>query len=311
MSANLGRLERVDLREFWKDEAKDFTPWLMGEENLELLGETLGIEIELEDTDVTVGNFKADIVAKDINSDRFLIIENQLEKTNHDHLGKIITYASGVNANVVVWICKLVTDEHRKAIDWLNEITNEEIAFFALEIELWKINDSPPAPKFNIVCSPNEWAKSVRKGKPTEIKLLQQEFWSALKDYMNEKKTFLKLRNPAARHWYSIAIGRSKFSISLTVNTLRNRLGCELYMRGEKAKKAFALIKTEQKKIEKEMGSTLDWQELPEGQDCRVILYADGDIRDKDKWESYFAWFRECAEKFYNVLSKRVRRLKL
>lgn len=315
MTDRLGKFERVELREFWKDEARDFTPWLAQEENLELLGETLGLGIELEDTDVNVGNFRADLLAKDINSERTIIIENQLEKTNHDHLGKIITYASGLNADIVVWICKTITDEHRRAIDWLNEITQEGIAFFALEIELWKIENSPPAPKFNIVCSPNEWAKSmkesVRSSALTETKLLQQEFWSSLRDYMNERKTFLKLRNPTPRHWYSIAIGRSKFSLSLTINTLKNRLGCELYMRGLSAKKAFTLLQEERGKIESEIGKSLDWQELPEGQDCRIILYNDGNIHDKNKWQEYFQWFKDNAEQFHKVFSKRVKRLQL
>jgi hypothetical protein len=315
MIGNLGRLERVELREFWKDEARDFTPWLAKDENLEILAEAMGIEIELEDTDVAVGNFRSDLVAKDVNSDRVILIENQLERTNHDHLGKIITYASGLGADMIVWICKSVTDEHRQAVNWLNEITGEEIAFFALEMELWRINDSHPAPKFNVVCSPNEWAKSVKDSsrltKVTATKLLQHDFWSALKDHMNEKGTFLKLRTPRAQHWYSIAVGRSKFNISLTTNTQTNRLGCELYMRGEKAKKAFALLKGADAGIESEIGANLDWQELPEGQDCRIILYGDGDIRDKEKWGEYFAWFQEHAERFHQVFSKRVKELQL
>jgi len=103
-----------------------------------------------------VGKYKAEIIARDVNSKRTIIIENQLEKTNHYHLGKIITYRSGIGAEIVIWVCIAVPDEHRNAIDRLNEISNEQIAFFALEIELWRINESPPAPKFNIVCSPNE-----------------------------------------------------------------------------------------------------------------------------------------------------------
>ena len=153
MNRKLGILNRVDLKEFWKDEAREFTPWLSREENLSLLADTLGLELELVDTEVSVGNFNADIVAKDVLGDRNVIIENQLEKTNHDHLGKIITYASGLDAQVIVWICNKVTEEHRKAVDWLNEITNDKIAFFALEIELWAIDASMPAPKFNGVCS--------------------------------------------------------------------------------------------------------------------------------------------------------------
>jgi hypothetical protein len=311
----LGKLEKLDLREVWKDEAVDFTPWIAREDNLDLLSEALGIQLELEDTEVYVGNYKADLVAKDIDSDKTVIIENQLERTDHDHLGKVITYASGLNANIIVWICKQVTDEHRKAIDWLNDITNEEIAFFALEMELWRINNSPIAPKFNVVCSPNEWAKSVKQtakvAELTETKLLQQDFWNKLKDYFIENGTFLKLRTPRAQHWYSIAIGRSKFQISLTVNTRDNRLGCELYLRGEDAKKSFSLLKQEQEGIEREIGHKLEWQELPDGQDSRIILYSEGNIKDKDKWEQYFKWFKEYSEKFHKAFSARIRKINL
>jgi len=315
MSGALGTFKKVDLREYWKDEARDFTPWLAIDTNLELLGETLGLDIELEDTDVSVGNFRADLVAKDINSERIVIIENQLEKTNHDHLGKIITYASGLGADVIVWICKKVTDEHRNAIDWLNEISDEKIAFFALEIELWRINDSPPAPKFNIVGSPNEWAKTIKEStrttKMTNTKILQGEFWTGLTEYMNENGTFLKLRKPRAQHWYSLAIGRSKFNIALTVNTQKNRIGCEIYIRGENAKKAFYLLHEDKDNIESEFGTELEWNEIPDGQDCRILLFTDGDIQEKEKWEKYFQWCQEKAERFFETFSDRIKKLSL
>ena len=167
MSIHLGRLKKVDLREFFKDEAKDFTPWLAEEENLELLGETLGLDIELEDTEGRIGKFSADIVGLDRSSNRIIIIENQLEKTNHDHLGKIITYGGGKNAGIVIWICKKIQQEHRKGLDYLNDISTEDYSFFGIEMELWKIGQSEPAPKFNIVVSPNEWSKSVKASTST------------------------------------------------------------------------------------------------------------------------------------------------
>ena len=292
MTKKLGILKKVDLREIWVDEARDFTPWLSKEKRLELLGETLDLSIELDDNEVRVGRFIADIVAKDAGSDKTIIIENQLNKTNHDHLGKIITYASGLGAEIIIWISEKVTDEHRKAVDWLNENSSEDIAFFALEIELWTIDDSNPAPKFNIVCSPNEWAKQVKEtsryGIMTETKLLQEEFWTNLKEFLDNNHTFLKLRKPRAQHWYSIAVGRSGFNISLTVNTQKNILGTELYIRGKEAKNSFQKLKVDLEKIESEIGSDLEWKENPEGQDCRIILYTKGNIREKEKWNSYF-----------------------
>ena len=311
----LGKFERVDLREMWEDESRDFTPWLAQEENLSLLGETIGIDLELQAKELFIGNYKADIVATDISNNQTVIIENQLEKSNHDHLGKIITYASGIGASVIVWICKAINDEHRQAIDWLNENTNADINLFGLEIEFWRIDDSPPAPKFNIICSPNEWTQSAKesiaKAELSETKQLQLEFWGSLKEYMNRNKTFLSLRRPRAQHWYSMAIGRSKFNISLTTNTISSRLGCEIYMRGDTAKDAFRELRKEREQIEKEMGTELNWQELPEGQDCRIILHRDGDIKERENWNDYFSWFKIWAESFFQAFGDRIRKLEL
>lgn len=311
----LGRFKKVELREFWSDEARFFTPWLAKEENIEELSNAIGIDIEIEATEVFIGNFKADIVGRDISNNQKVIIENQLEKSNHDHLGKIITYASGIGASVIIWICSTITDEHRQAVDWLNENTNDDINFFAIEIELWKIDDSVPAPRFNIICRPNEWVKSTKTSNVmkelTNTKSLQLEYWNYVRDYFNQKTTFLSLRTPRAQHWYSMAIGRSKFNISLTANTINNRIGCELYMRGENAKKAFYELKREKDNIEKELGIELDWQELPEGQDSRIILYRDGDIFDKNTWEETAEWLKKWAELFYKTFNDRIKKIKI
>jgi hypothetical protein len=314
---SLGKFQKVELRDFWEDEAKDFTPWLSQDENIEILSETIGIDIEIEGKEVSVGNYKADLVGRDISNNKKIIIENQLEKTNHDHLGKIITYASGIEASIVIWICKIITEEHRQALDWLNENTNGDISFFGIEIELWKIDGSNPAPKFNIICRPNEWAKTAKhSGSPdgkdvSETKSIQLEYWNFLKDYSNQKGTTLNFRTPRAQHWYSMSVGRSKFHISLTVNTMQNRLGCELYMRGENAKKAFSELKIDKEIIEKEIGTELNWQELPDGQDSRIILYSNGNIKDKKQWDEISEWFIKYAELFSKSFSDRVKKLKL
>ncbi len=314
MDKSLGKFEKVDPREYWKDEAKDFTPWLAQEENLELLGSTIGLQIELENTEIQVGKYRADIIARDVNSERTIIIENQLEKTNHDHLGKIITYASGLSAEIVIWVCNAVTDEHRNAIDWLNEISNEQIAFFVLEIELWRINESPPAPKFNIVCSPNEWAKTVKETSVnktlSETRLLQGEFWEALKDYFEEQNTFLKLSKPPFRNYYGISLGRAGFSLNFTLNSNSKKMCCEIYTNGKNAKKAFSLLEKEKEDIEAVIGTSLSWQrEVPQGQGCRIAIYRDGDIRERDNWTEYFKWFKEYAEKFHRAFSERIQNL--
>src|SRR3989344_6367330 len=158
----LGKLNKVDLRTAWKNEASDFTTWLSKEENLALLADEIGISIVNPKTEVDVGRFSADIVAEEESANRKIIIENQLETTNHDHLGKLITYASGHDAKTIIWVVKEVREEHRQAIDWLNEHTDDETSFFAIKIELYQIGNSPLAPKFEIISQPNDWAKTIK-----------------------------------------------------------------------------------------------------------------------------------------------------
>src|SRR6267143_5357689 len=160
----LGRLERIDLRDIWTSEAADFTPWLAQSENLEVLATTLGIEqLELEAQEKLIGPFRADILCKDIGSDQWVLIENQLERTDHLHLGQLLTYAAGLQAVTIVWIAAKFTEEHRATLDWLNKITDDSIRFFGLEVKLWRIGASPAAPSFDIVSKPNNWSQSVKQ----------------------------------------------------------------------------------------------------------------------------------------------------
>ena len=158
----LGKLKKVDLRTYWKSEDRDFTPWLAEEENIKELSDAIGIDLEVEQVEQRIGNFNADIIARDTFVGSKIVIENQLEKTDHKHLGQIITYAAGIEADIMIWICKKATEEHTQAVDWLNTHTNEDVHFFLCEIELYVIGDSKPAPKFNVIAKPNEWAKQVK-----------------------------------------------------------------------------------------------------------------------------------------------------
>ncbi|MCY4524658.1 MAG: DUF4268 domain-containing protein [Halobacteriovoraceae bacterium] len=312
----LGKLMPVDLRDYWEDEAQDFTPWLAEEENLGLLGETIGTGLELVGCEMSVGSFKIDILAKDSDSDKYVVIENQLEKTNHNHLGQLLTYASGYEAGIVIWIAKNIGEEHRKALDWLNEKTKEEVSFFGIEIELWQIEKSRPAPKFSLVSQPNDWAKNVSSGSSknkeySDTKLLQQEFWLGLIDYMKEKKTFLNMRKARPQHWYNIAVGRSHFHIALTLNSYQKRIGCELYIRAPESKPAFSLLSDKKDDIEKELNTKLEWQKLPNKGASRIVQYHNEDYTKKSNWDGLFKWLFERAEAFHKTFSKRVKLLDL
>ena len=243
-----------------------------------------------------------------------IIIENQLEKTDHKHLGQIITYASGVNAEIIIWVCSQVTDEHRKAIDWLNEVTLSNVAFFACEIELWRIGESLAAPNFNVIASPNDWSKTIKSSSSSqalsETKQAHLDFWNGLKDYMESNGTDLRLRTPRAQHWYTMAVGRSKFHISLTTNTQSNQVACEIYIRGEEAKKAFSQLSDQKDAIESELGK-LEWHELPDGQDCRIKQARQGDSKNQSQWPELHEWLKERSESFYRSFSQRIKRLDL
>ena len=159
----LDRLVRVELREIWETEAQDFTPWIADKENINILGDALNMELELKALEKSVGPFSADILCTNTDDDSLVLIENLLEKTDHTHLGQLMTYAAGLHTVNIVWIAAKFTDEHRAALDWLNEITDVKFRFFGLEVELWRIGESKPAPKFNVVCKPNDWSRAVKR----------------------------------------------------------------------------------------------------------------------------------------------------
>ncbi len=307
---NLGKLEKIDLREAWNHEALDFTQWLAKEENLDILAEELGIEtIKVIQTEANAGDFKIDILAEEEQTGDKIIIENQLEKTNHDHLGKILTYASTQDAKYIIWIAKEVRDEHKQAIDWLNEHTDENINFFAIQIELWQIGNSEPAPKFNIISKPNDWTKTIKKSslnyEPTETKLSQLNFWKKYKEKLESEKSTLKPRNPRPQHWYNFAIGNSISHLYYTINTQNDELACGIWIRDEK--ELFNFLFKEKNRIEKELGEKLDWAELPGKKASRIKISCEADIDKPENWDKYFNWMKNVGEKFQKVFSKYIK----
>lgn len=276
-----------DLKTYWANEAKDFTPWLS--ENINLLADAINIEIESIDTESPVGDFRVDIFAKESNGDgRKIIIENQLEDTNHDHLGKLITYASGKDAEIVVWIVKRAREEHKRAIEWLNEHTDESAAFFLIEMELWKIGDSKPAPHFNVVEQPNGWAKNIKnKSGMTQGEILKIDFWTAFKDYASQKDGFsFSLRKPSRNHWYNLAIGKGKCYIQLTVDTNKNIISAGIM--DKTGQKFFNQLKSQESAIETFLGLPLEWHEAPKESRMRVVRNAD--FSASESWPELFEW---------------------
>jgi len=304
----LGRLNRVDLRGYWKHEALDFTRWLSEPENIEILSDEVGIGIQVTQIEASVGRFNVDILAEEENTGRKIIVENQLEMTDHGHLGQLITYAAGLEAEFVVWIVRDVREEHRQAVDWLNEHTDEQINFFLVQIELWQIESSPPAPKFNVISRPNEWKRAVRKsaqdGDLTDTKTKQLEFWQQLKEFAATNQPGLKLRTPRPQHWFDVAIGRSDCHISLVVDSRENKVRCELYI--PDSKELYQVFLSCRSEIENELDimEPLEWQELPGKKASRIRVLKGFQFADATTWEAAFRWLTETTSRFKRVFAK-------
>lgn len=313
----LGRLQRVDLRDIWQTEAQDFTPWLAREENLAILGDTIALDLELEAQEKNVGPFRADILCKDTATGDWVLIENQLERTDHIHMGQLLTYAAGLQAVTIVWVASKFTEEHQATLDWLNEITDDRFRFFGLEIELWRIGDSTPAPKFNIVSKPNDWSRVVGQAASriadadlSETKSQQLAYWTALRDFLSERGSPLRSQKPLPQHWTLFGIGRAGFTLTAKMNTRENRLGVELYIGHDEAKPFFYLLQDQKHQIQSEMGFPLSWEELPDRKGSRLAVYRDGvDPTDEDSWGAQHLWISEMLETFNRVLRDRVRDL--
>ncbi len=308
----LEKLKKIDLRKAWNHEATDFTNWLAENENLSVLSDEIGIDIKLIQTEASVGKFSVDILSEEENTGRKIIIENQLELTNHDHLGKIITYASGYDAEIIIWIVKDVRDEHKQAIDWLNEHTDEKINFFAIKMELWQIGNSPFAPKFQIISKPNDWAKAIKKSTGqsvlTDTKLLQLDFWNKFKEYAQANNSKLRLRKAYPQHWYDISFGSSEAHLGLTINSQSNQIACEVYI--PDSKDLFYKLEKQKEKIEQELNMKLEWMVLEGKKASRIKIVHTADINDIEEWDKYFEWMKLMAEKFQKTFLHYIKKIK-
>lgn len=306
----LGILEAVDVRELWNHEQYDFSNWLAKEQNIELLNEVLGLTLVDIEKEVFVGSYRCDLVASDETTNQKVIIENQLESSNHDHLGKIVTYASGLDANVIVWIVKEAREEHRSAIEWLNNNTNKNINFFLIEIHAYKIGDSLCAPKFEVVEKPNDFIKNAKVQMGSgELNKSQSErliFWTRFNEILIERGKPFNVRKATTDHWYDVAIGISGAHVSISLVNKEGCIGVELYINDDK--ELFDKLYANKEKIEQELGLNLDWQRLNDKKASRIMYRIEG--LNFDEHSNYDELMNETIDKaqiFARVFRKYVK----
>lgn len=308
----LGVLKNVHLRKIWKNEAYDFTPWLA--ENLDRIGEAVGLELEFEAKEVSVGPYCADILAKDTGTDKFVVIENQLEKTDHDHLGKCITYASVLDASAIIWIASKFTEEHKKALDWLNDHTSDELGFYGIRMELWQIDNSQPAVRFNVLSSPNAMVKQAtqrkQQGELTDTRKTQLEFWTSFRRKLEETGKIGSLQTPRPQYWFDVALGKSGVHISNTFNTDRNEIGARVYIQNSQVDEWLPYFESEKERIESEIGDELNWNPNPNNRDKVITLNKHFNLENETEWNAALNWLVENTLQFKSSFSRLIREKK-
>ena len=303
----LGKLEEVDIRKVWPHEQYDFSKWLATEENIKELGDTLNLSLTDVETEKFVGNYRCDILCKDEITGKMVLIENQLEPTNHDHLGKIITYASGLDAAVVVWIVASARDEHASAIEWLNKHTDDEISFFLVEVHAYKIGDSDPAPQFKIIEQPNDFVKIVKAvSKNSDMNESQKnrlEFWTQFNEVVDSQGKPFNKRKATTDHWYNVAIGSSDASISIDLVNKEHKIRVSLWINDNKD--IFDALFQRKDEIETALGFGLEWNRLDNKKASYICTYIkELDFKKQDNYPMLMEQIVDLVLKMRNVFPK-------
>lgn len=306
--SELSKITKINPRDVWRHEAYDFTTWLAADDNISHLSEELQIQVENPRIESAAGRFFVDIVAEVADDGGTVIIENQLETTNHRHLGQLITYASALDAKFILWVVPEFNEEHKQAIDWLNRNVSENTNFFLIQVEVYRIDDSRPAPKFTVISEPNNWGRMIKSSASgnviSDVKLLQHEFWEQLIDEARNRSQLSYGSKARPQHWYNLSFGTSRAHIALTTNTQKSLIGCEIYIRKEK--ELFDLLIQSKTEIEAEVGVALDWKRRDEATACRIIRTSAIDITNRENWGQANEWLIHCADSFASAFGKRI-----
>ena len=312
---DFGRLERVPPREVWPHEAADFTPWLA--ENISALGDVLGMDLEFRGREAPVGNMSLDLLAHDLGRDRPVIIENQFGQTDPDHLGKLLTYAAGYDAGVIVWIAEHLKEEHRQAIDWLNQRTDEDTEFYGVVIEVLKIDGSRPAYNFKPVAFPNDWRRKKKASggatPASERGEAYRVFFQDLIDELREQHHFTGARKGRPLNWYSFASGMRGIVYAASFaqgGRVRAEVYVDLGKAGINKEKIFDELAKEKAKFEAAFGEALSWERLDERRACRVATYRPGNIDEThEELKEIKEWVIDRLLKLKKVLGGRLSQL--
>ena len=289
----LGKPSQLSLSDVFSGEAKEFTPWLS--DNLDRLATVLGFELEPDETEVSVGAFKADIKARTTDG-KTVVIENQFYTTDHTHLGQLLTYASGLQAEIVIWVAERIREEHRAAIDWLNDKA-PDADFFAVEARAIKIDESRPAILWDVISSPNTWTrfskKSRNSGNLSPVEQLRLEYWGALNQLIEERSEKLTRYKPDKASWQGGTIGSGDIWLNTVIGTKAQFVRVEIYLGGDDAKTLFNNLFQQREAIEKKLNKSLDWDLMEDKKASRISITLEANPTNHDDWPRQHEWIIE------------------
>lgn len=314
MNKSIGTLRTVDLRNVWEHEAHNFTPWLAEPENLQLLGDAVGMQLEPISEEEPVGPFRADILCRDVTSDSLVLVENQLEKTDHSHLGQVITYAAGLDVATIIWVAKSFTDEHRAALEWLNNKTSDGLSFIGAEIEAWQIDDSAPALRFNIVEKPNEWIRQIKQSRQGSggRKLWDQaeSYWDTMLEQIPQESDLRTNSKPTKLHDIRLKVSWKDFWLKAYLSTYSKQLGVWVAMRGPCWEENYNRLIEHRVEIETAVGRELDWNKWDNHASANLYLH-DADPKDASDWSDQHKWLADNLIKLYMVFKPYIESIEL
>lgn len=296
--SKLARLKKVEITDGWKDEAQNFTPWL-ADEGLPILAETLGLNLQIVNTEVPVGNFRADVHARNTADDTDVVIENQFGKSDHKHLGQVLTYAAGITPKTIIWIAETFTEEHIDALNYLNKITKKRFRFFGVTITLYRIGNSDIVPLFQIACKPQNWTYETQRVE-NETKQLQMKYWTALSNLAVRRNSPVRFRKPYGKNFIDCE-QRDKVKIGAYHNINRKEIGVSLYIEG----KYLNWLKEQCEASERELYDDIGWDHPSQ----IYLSQNESDPRDESQWEKQHQWLLEKLELFNQVFRPMLHKL--
>lgn len=304
----LGRLEKLDLRDIWPHEAYQLTPWLL--ENSDVISEALGIDLELSVAEHPVGSFSLDLLGRDLTNDCVLIVENQLTPTDHDHLGKLVTYAAGTDAGTVIWLAPRFREEHRQALDLLNDLGGDRVRFFGIELSAVRIGGSKPAPMVQIRAQPNDWhahvSASARATQASGKAAIYRQFWTRfLERVAVEHPTWTNASKPQTASWLSMPCPFKGGSGYVSSFAQGGKVRVELYIdspQGETADAIYGMLHERARDLETVFGGALVFEELPDRRASRIAVYRDGDVSETTLHDEYIDWMFDTGERLRRAI---------